>query len=79
MMKLAAERMHAANSVTSSQDFHSDCVKSVVNLKIFKRFKFLARIFSKRQISGRNGKTRALLSKGEASIKNGIVGTYAIS
>ena len=66
MMKMVAKSNAVPNFVTSSQDFHIEFIKSVINLKTSSRSDIQARIISKRKNSGMNRRT------GVASENRGI-------
>ena len=71
MMKMVAKTTHTPNIFTSSQDFHIEFAKSVIDLK-------KARIISKWEISKRNVRTAAVVSKRVPPVQNKGVGTYAL-
>ena len=63
--------IHPPNFVTSSQDFHIEFVKSLIDMK-----KVKARIISKKEILRRIGRTGFVHSTQEPPIQNRRVGTY---
>ena len=66
---------HAPNFVISSQDFHIEFVKSVIDLKNSKVSYIQTGIISKRGISGRSERAGGF-SKREPTLQNGRVGAY---
>ena len=67
---------HAPNFVISSQGFHIESVKSVINLKNLQISSIQTEIISNREISGRTRRAGAVISKQESIVQNGRVGTY---
>ena len=67
---------HAPNFVISSQGFHIESVKSVINLKNLQISGIQTEIISNREISGRTRRAGAVISKQESIVQNGRVGTY---
>lgn len=75
IMKMVVRATYAANFVTSREYYPTEIVKSVIDLKYSWKSDILARIISKREISGRKG-TGATLSKQGPPFQNERVETY---
>ena len=62
---------HSPNVFISSQDFHIRFAKIVIDMKISQRSNIQARIITKRELSGRNGRLGLSFQNGSLPFKTG--------